>query len=410
MANAFNKNEVVMFDKVLEKFQKDLVISQNCSRFSPPETDMQRQGDTFWRPMPFIAETVDGLDIAGQYKSLTQLSVPASLSTIKNVPWELDVKEMRDSWYMEQESEAAAQGLSAAVETAIATNVAYTGARVVKRGALTGYPDLAECQSVFTETGVPRGMRKMALNTRDNQAVAGVLAGKETMAGRPEAATAESAIGRRFAGFDTWDVDYLPSLHAAGGGGGITVVGYDQALTPAATSTAASGETSNVDNRYMNLTVSSTTGVVAGDCFTITGVNSVHLITKTDTGQLFTFRVIQVVNGTTLKVTALIDSGPYQNVTAAPAHGAGLTFLNTVAGQVNVFWHQRSIEVIGGNLPVERLAGMEVMKGRTDNGIQLVMAKQGGIDNYKQKYRWSIFFGTVNLNPLMNGIMLSGQS
>lgn len=409
MANEFNKNEVVWFDQVLERFEKDLTLSMNCDRFTPSETDMQRQGDQLWRPMPFIAQTVDGLDITGLYADLLQLSVPGTLSHIKNVPWQLDVKEMRDSWYMEQESRAAAQALAASVEGAIALNVAMSGAQVIKRGALSGYDDLSECDAAMTEIGVPRAMRKMFLNTRDNNRIASNLAARQTMAGRPEDATAENRIGRRYAGFDTFDADVLPRLTAAAGGA-ITVNGANQVLTPAATSTAGTGEVSNVDNRFQLLTVTGTTGVAAGDCFTIDGVNKVHLITKEDTGQPFTLRVIEVVSGTVLRVTAMINSGPYQNVTAAPAALAGITWLNTTTTTTNIFWHQKSVEIIGGRLPVEQLEGMKVMKGTTDNGIQLFMAKQGNIDNFTQKYRWGIFFGTSNKNPLMNGIMLGGQS
>lgn len=410
MANSFNKEEVVLFEKVLERFEKDLTLSQNCSRYTPDATGMQRQGDTYWRPMPFIAETVDGMDISGLYGDLKGLSVPGTLSHINNVPWTLDAKELRDEWYMDQQSAAAAQALAARVESAIALNVANTGAQVVKRGALSGYDDLAECEAVLTEIGVPRQMRKMFLNTRDNNKIAANLAGRETLNQRPDSALSENQIGKRYAGFDTFNVDVLPRLTAAAGGGAITVDGADQALVPAATSTAASGETSNVDNRYQTLTVSATTNVAAGDCFTIAGVNKCHLITKEDTGQLFTLRVIEVINGTTLRVTAMIDDGPYQNVTAAPANGAAITFLNTVTAPTNVFWHQSSVEVIAGRLAAEQLKGMEVMQGTTENGIQVVMARQGNIDDFTQKYRWTIFYGTVNLNPLMNGIMLGGQS
>ena len=162
----------------------------------------------------------------------------------------------------------------------------------------------------------------------------------------------------------------------------------------------------------MNLTVSSTTNVVAGDCFTIAGVYKCHMITKETLPTLFTFRVIEVVSSTVLKITALIDSGAYQNVSAAPAHGAALVFLNTVAGQPNVFWHGDSVEVLHGRLGLEELrgGGLDIMTATTEQGVQIALVKQGSINSLVQKYRWVIFYGTSNKNPLMNGIMLSGQS
>ena len=377
---------------------------------------MQRQGDTFWRPVPYIAETVDGMDITGLYGDLKQLSVPGSLSHIKNVPWKLDAKEMRDDWYMKQQAIAAGQALSASVETAIATNIAFTGSLCVKRGALSGYDDLAEAQTRMTEIGVPRSMRKFSFNARDNAKVASNLASRETINQRPDAALNESNIGRRLAGFDVLNSDILPRLTAAVNSGAVTINGADQVLTPASTSTAGSGEVSNVDNRWQNLVIEKTSGTTfkAGDRFVIAGVNHVHLITKEDTGQEFTLVVESVVaqaaTSATLRVTAMIDSGPYQNVSAAPADDAVITLLNTASALTNVFWHQGSVEIIGGQLAVDGMGGMLVQKGTTDNGITVCMFRQSNIDDLVQKYRFTTFFGTVNLNPLMNGVLLGGQS
>src|SRR5690606_13106880 len=111
------------------------------------------------------------------------------------------------------------------------------------------------------------------------------------------------------------------------------------------------GEKSNVDNRYQNITVSATANVKAGDSFTIAGVNSVHHITKQDTGQPKTFRVIEVVSGTVLKISpAIISAGggsdaekQYKNVSATPANGAEITWLNTAAAYQNPFWQKDAI-------------------------------------------------------------------
>lgn len=408
MANSFNKEEVVLFEKVLERFEKELILSRNCSRHTPDATGMQRQGDVFWRPQPFIAEVVDGMDISGQYKDLKQLSVPATLSHIKNVPWSLDARELRDDWYMNEQSRAAAQSLSAQVEMSVARNVAMTGAHVVTRGALEGYKDLAACGTSLTSIGVPRDNRSHFLDTQDYNDIAANLAARQTVQGKTQTALEDASIGR-YAGFGTYDVDIMPRLLAAEGGV-ITVDGANQVLTPASTSTAGTGEVSNVDNRTMLLTVAaSTANIKAGDAFSIEGVNRVHLITKEDTGRPFTLRVHEVVNGTTLRVTALIADGPYQNCTAAPATGAAITWLNEDDAPVNVFWQGSSVEVVAGRLAADQLRGMDVMNGTTDNGVQLVMARQGQIDDFTQKYRWTIFYGTSNLQPLFNGIMLGNQ-
>jgi hypothetical protein len=96
---------------------------------------------------------------------------------------------------------------------------------------------------------------------------------------------------------------------------------------PVAT-TASTGGVLNVDNRYQTVTVSTTTGVVAGDAFTIDGIEAVHHITKRSTGELKTFRVIEVVNGTSMVISPPIISAAitptdaelqYQNVEVVAA-------------------------------------------------------------------------------------------
>ena len=172
-----------------------------------------------------------------------------------------------------------------------------------------------------------------------------------------------------------------------------------------------------MDNRFQNLTVSATANVKAGDCFTLAGVNAVHNITKGDTGQLMTFRVVSVVSGTVLQITPpIISAGgstdaelEYKNVTAAPANGAAITWLNTAAAYLNPFWHKSAIELLPGRIAFPDNAGMDVMRGTTDQGLELVMVKQGDIQTGKIRYRFDTRFGVVALNPQMMGVELFSQ-
>ena len=397
------------FENILEGFDKDLAMSTSVAKKTPGAKEMHRAGDQFWRPQPMIEQVQDGIDSTGDTNNLKQLFVPATLSHIKRVVWDFDSLQLRDKHYMTQETMAARQALAAAVEEAIALNVSMTAGQVVTTsGPLTGYDDLSKCEAALTEIGVQRSNRHAFLNTRDSIGIASNLAARQTINAKPESAMEESMIGR-FAKFTTHGVDLLPTLNAAAGSG-ITVSGAGQSWTVTPSTTTAGGEKNNVDNRYMNLTVSSTASVAAGDAFTIAGVNKVHMITKQNTGQLFTNRVIEVVNGTTLKVLAMVSTGKYQNVSAAPADGAAITFLNTDTVQSNVFWAGNSIELLGGRLAVDEMNDLSPLMGTTDgSGIQIVMLKQADIDPVTIRYKFLIFFGTANLNPSMNGILLANQ-
>lgn len=414
MANDFNREEVILFERVLEKFDSDNTVIKRASMFSQPGSEMQRRGDTVWRPQPQISVTVDGLDITANIGSITGMSVPATLTTISNVPFEMDALELRDSLQRDRKADSAAQALSAKVNRSIADNVSNTGSLVVtKLGSLAGYVDVATCEALMIENDISDTSKSFVFNARDYLDVADNLATR-TLQRRSEQAYSESTVGP-VAGFQTFRTSYQKTL--AVGGAGTTVSGGGQRHVPASTSTAATLEVQNIDNRFMDLNVTSGAGLNVNDAFTIVGVNALSHINKNDTGQLKTFRVT-AINANVLTITPPIIVGDgtsdaeddYANVTAEPAGGAAITVLNTAAAPTNVFFDDQSMEVFSGRLAFdEDMAGVAVMRQSTDSGLEIIFAKQGNVKTGITTYRLTIFFGTTNLNPEMNGILLANQ-
>jgi len=418
--NAFSKEERVAFDQVILGFEDYLVLSKNVSKYQTSGTDMERSNDTIWRPQPYIAQSYDGLDQTGNFNAATQLSVPATLGFLKSSPWVMDAKELRDALQSDRLGEAAKQKLASDINIAIMNVVTNQSSLVVAQpGAATGFDDVALCDSIMNEQGVPMIDRYLALSSRDYNSMAGNLAARQTLTGKPLTAYEKAYVGQ-VSSFETYKLDYANRLTAAVATG-ITMdtqVGAVNYYTPRATSTAAgTGETSNVDNRFQTITVSSTTGIKAGDAFTIAGVEAVHHITKEPTGQLKTFRVISVESGTTLKITAPIVSGQggtdaelrYKNVEVTGVASAAIVFLNTVTAAANPFWVKDAIEILPGSLSVDSGAGVGVMRATLENGIEVVMTKQWDVQLMKNLYRMDVLFGVVNKQPEMSGILLFGQ-
>lgn len=422
MANAFNKEERIAFESILEGFDDALVLSRAASVYSTDSLTMERASDTIWRPQPYVAQSFTGTDMTSNFKDYTQLAVPASLGFSKSVPWTLTAKELRDALQEQRLGDAAKQKLASDINVAMMTVAANQGTLVVKRTtAATGYDDVALADAVMNEQGVQAFDRYAAFSSRDYNNMASNLAGRQTMTGKPVTAYEKSYVGN-VSGFDTFKLDYANRLTAAAGVT-VTVNGANQYYTPKATSTASTGEVSNVDNRYQNLPITVSSGTVkAGDCFTIAGVNAVHHITKGDTGQLKTFRVTAIVSGAggtgTIQISPPIISGgggtdaelEYQNVTATPASGAAITWLNTAAAYVNPFWQKDALELLPGRYAVPEDAGTAVMRASTDQGIELVMQKFYDINTMKTKYRLDTLFGVVNKQPEMSGIILFSQT
>ena len=422
MANAFSKEERVAFENIIEGFQDALVLSRNVAIFGTDSVEMERSGDTIWRPQPYVAQSFTGTDMTSNFKDYIQLSVPASLGFSKSVPWTLTAKELRDALQEQRLGEAAKQKLASDINVALMNVAANQGTLVVKRTtAATGFDDIALADAIMNEQGIQAFDRYAAFSSRDYNDMASNLAGRGTMQGKPTNAYEKAYVGN-VAGFETFKMDYANRLTAAAGVT-VTVNGANQYYTPKATSTAGTGEVSNVDNRYQNLTIAVTSGTVkVGDAFTIAGVNACHHITKGDTGQLKTFRVTAIISGGggsgVVQISPPIISGggstdaelEYQNVTATPANGAAITWLNTVAAPVNVFWQKDALELLPGRYAVPTDAGTAVMRASTDQGIELVMQKFYDINTMKTKYRLDTLFGVVNKQPEMSGIILFSQT
>jgi len=422
MANEFSKEERVAFEDILEGFQDALVLSRNVAVYNTDQTMMERTNNVIWRPQPYVAQSFDGTDQTANFQNMTQLSVPATIGFNKSSPWIMTATELRDALQEGRLGDAAKQKLASDINVAVMNVAALQGTLVVKRtAAATGFDDVAQCEAIMNEQGVQAFDRYLALSTRDYNGMANNLASRATMTGKPVTAYEKAYVGM-VASFDTYKLDYANRIAAAAGGAGITMSTLDAGgnyYTPVATRTATTGETSNVDNRYQTITVSSTANVAAGDCFTVAALDAVHHITKGDTGQLKTFRVISVDSGTTMTISPPMITGQggtdaelqYKNcVINTKAANSALVFLNTVAAYANPFWQKDAMEILPGRYAVPTDAGTAVMRASTDQGIELVWQKFYDINTMKTKYRLDTFFGVVNKQPEMSGIMLFSQT
>lgn len=424
MSNDFNKEEIVAFDKIIEGFEDYLVLSKKVSKYSTDSQGMERSGDIVWRPMPYIARSFDGMDQTANFFDKTQLSVPATLGFEKSSPWIMDAKELRDALQSDRLGKAAAQKLASDINVAIMNVAANQGTLVVPVSTAAGdYDDIALCDSIMNEQGVPQMDRYLALSSRDYNGMAGNLTtlGSNMSSKKPDGAYERGYVGE-VAGFSTVKLDYANRIAAAAGGAALTfdnttATGND--YTPVATSTATTGQRNNVDNRYQTITISSTTSVAAGDCFTIAGIQSVHHITKQATGQLKTFRVISVDSATTMTISPPIISGQngsqaaleYKNCEVVTESGtAAIAFLNIAASNINPFWHYDAMEILPGKYSVPSDAGTAVMRSTTESGVELVWQKWYDINTMKIKYRLDTLFGVVNKQPEMSGILIFNQT
>lgn len=419
MANNFNKEEVVIFEKMVEEFDDGMVFGKEVDLMSMPSArDMERSADKIWMLKPQIATLRDGYDQTGQFGDTTELVVPMSINPPKSHPFNASPQDLRDEHWLNNKRMAATQAFGSAINASIQNQVALFGTIFSKRtGVATGFDDLAEIEAMCDETGVQRGDRKVFYSTRDYNRMASNLANRSTFSDKSAEAYNKAIVpGGTIAGFDVYKNDTAVRL-ALAAGGAITVAGAGQKYVPVATSTDAAGNISNVDNRTQLLTVSATAGVKPGDAFTLPGVNSLHMIKKTDTGQLKTFRVISVVSGTVLQIAPamVVASGgtraeiEYANVTATPANGAVVTWLNTATGLINPFYRKGVLGLMPGTFVVDPQDGWMTMSATTALGINITYTRQGDINNLNVKARYDARWGTVLLDYEQAGVQMFSQ-
>jgi hypothetical protein len=424
MANAFSKEEIVAFENILEGFNDALILSKNINVYNTNGVTMERARDTIWRPQPYIAQSFTrtvGNTIASNISTMTQLSVPSTLGFSQCSAWQMDALELRDALQEGRLGDAAKQKLASDINLSVMDLAAAQGTLVVPVATAAGdYDDIALCDSIMNEQGVMADDRYLALSSRDYNGMAGNLAvATRSFTGNKSANAYERSYVGPVAGFETYKLDYANRCAANTATVTINTTGAQAQYVPQATTNSVGGVL-NVDNRYQTVTVNDTTGVLAGDAFTIDGIEAVHHITKRSTGELKTFRVIDVVDGTTMVISPPIIAATapatdaelqYKNVQlVAAASAAPLNFLNVAASNINPFWRKDSIELLPGRYAVPDGAGVDVLRASTDQGIELVMTKKFDPLTFQTLYTLDTLYGVVMTNPEMAGILLFNQT
>ncbi|CNE35828.1 P22 phage major capsid protein family protein [Yersinia intermedia] len=418
MANQLTKDLEILFETVIDSFEASNVVSRECGKFRPGDTEMQRAGDVVYRPQGYHLKTVSGLDLtAATPNGLVQRQVPARFREPENVIYELDAREMRDPWHKEQAGKAAGRQLAAFIDNIIvdevasrATNVSTIGAAVTGTALGTALWDAsAIIDATMLSIGVPQGGdRKAFYNPFNYKDLAKELGGRAYAHGATLTAYEKAQIPP-VASFDSFRVDYAGAIKA-GTATAITLNGV-----PAHKVTAMDVNGAPTDNRQDVITVSAA-GLAVGDMFTIAGVNSVHLIKKVSTSQPQVFRVLAAA-GTSVTISpkilppnnADVASIPYQNVTASPTVNAAITVINKNAVASNIFFAEGSVELMYGKLAFPTGQGPQVMTATTEQGATIIMAYQFDAKAGKTWTRFTTLAGASVLVPEFTGLVLAGQ-
>lgn len=422
MPTSFTKEERVMFDDMIDGFEDFLSYALLAKKYEPltPE-QLVHTRDRMWIPSPMIGTSYDGFDQTSNFDGITEMAIPVSIGFHKVTPKSMSAKNLRNTSALAMYADAAKENLASQVNIALRNRVALEGSLFVRRTvAPTGYDDQAQANAAMTRIGVPVRNRVQMIGVDTSIGYTSNLASRSEDTARSNETYSTGLLRRNIANFDIYNDDQALIL-AAATGGATTVNGANQYLEPKGTYVEPDGEEVNQDNRYSNLVVSAANyaNIKPGDAFTIAGVNALHRISKQDTGKFQTFRVISKPSANTIRIApAIISNGgntiagrEYQNVSATPANGAALTWLNTTTAELNPFFRRDNLLLLPGSFSVDPQDGWNTMRATTPKlGLAIQYTRQGEINDLSAKFRWDIDFGTALTDPQMAGVMAFNQA
>lgn len=413
----------VVFEEVLETFDTQETMLNLVDYFKPSESTLQNAGNAIWRPVQQHAPILTGFDLTGQEQGIIEETYPAALGTPRNDLIEQRVDDLRDMGFWKRRGKASGQRQISNLNKMIADAIVNTGSIAYRSNATSGYNFIAEAKTILNERQLMQDKSYFLLNDRDNLAFGSDLAGRQTLQGRPEEVWAMNQIGQNVAGFDLYTGSFLSNL--AGGADPATTVTADQSFAPQGGSVDATTlVVTNVDYRTATIPVTASAGYNVGDKVTFanggTTIKALGKDDKTNTGQAMTFVIVAKPTGTSVTIwpKPIADDDPalttlqkaYANINTRILNTATMNRINIDASaKPSIFWTRDSIEVLGGDAPIELLAqfgGMKVISSTMKNGQKLYMAYDGNLKSLQFTCRIFTWFGVTNRAPHKNGVAI----
>lgn len=407
----------VMFETAMETHEHQSQMLDMVSVYKPDSAEMQNANNVIWRGVQQHAPIKEGWDMTGKEGGIIKEFYPATLETPKNDYFELRADDMRDRTFWEERGRESGKKQASFLNQRLAKLIKDTGTLFYRSNETSGYDFIAEAQALMNERQLYNNSRCFIMNDRDTKKFGSDLAARQTLQGRPEQTWNTGQIGQNIAEFDVYTGSYLGTL--AGGASPDTTTTALLSFKPEGTALVGGVEL-NVDYRLASIPVVSSAGYNVGDKITM-GVNALALTDKSDTGELMTFSVVAIPDGTTLEVypkpIALDDPGlsaeeaAFANVDTQIANGATVSRVNIDASaRSNIFFEKDSIEIIGGDAPLSLLSefdGMKVISSQLKSGQTMYMAYDGNIATLNFRCRLFTWWGLNNRNPSNNGVAVT---
>lgn len=412
MANALITPTIIA-KEALFQLENNLVLANNVHREYKKEFVKIGSSVSIRKPVKFYA--ADGATRVNQ--DVEEANTSITVSTQKHVSWAFSSVDLTLTIedYSERYIQPAAIALANTIDASLADQFYNFWNHVGTPGTTpANFAALALAAQRADEMSIPSDMRKAFLNPAAGYSIAGTA----TNIYNPNNAKAytEGEIGR-IAGLNTYSTQNIATLTNAQRGGTPLVNGAAQNTTYALAKAGTNGNSQSLVTD--GWTASAASRVAQGEVFTIAGVYAVNPVPAAGTTgkrvlpylQQFTVLAAASSDGSgnaTLTISpAIITSGPYQTVSAAPADNAALTFVGTAstAYPQNLVMHKNAMALV--TVPMELPDGVPFKARETHKGLSMRVVKQYDIDADTDVIRLDILFGIKTIYPDL-GVRLTG--
>lgn len=412
MANALITPTIIA-KEALFQLENNLVLAKNVHREYKKEFVKIGASVSVRKPVKFYA--ANGATRVNQ--DVEEANTTITIDTQKHVSWAFSSTDLTLTVeeYSERYIQPAAIALANTIDASLADLYFNFWNHVGTPGTTpANFAALALAAQRADEMAIPSDQRKAILNPAAGYAIAGTA----TNIYNPNNAAAytEGEIGR-IAGLNTFSTQNIASLTTAQRGGTPLINGASQNVTYATAKTGTNGNSQSLITD--GWTAAAASRVAAGEVFTIAGVFAVNPVPGAGTTgkrvmpylQQFTVLAAASSDGSgnaTLTISpAIITSGPYQTVSAAPADNAALTFVGSASTSYpqNMMIHKNAIALV--TVPMELPDGINFKARESHNGMSMRVVKQYDIDNDVDRIRLDVLYGSKCIYPEL-GVRITG--
>lgn len=339
--------------------------------------------------MPQRATIRDGRVMSIQNQ--TDTTVPVTINKYKGVDTGATSLEMAldiDD-YQEQFIDTKIPDLVAAVEAdVLSTVVPLVYQSAGDYGLFDDVSTVLAAGKLLDNSLAPLNGRNMLVNASGSTQIVNALTGFYNPASAISDQFRTGMMARNTLGFDWFKTTLAPT--------------WTRGSANTAAETATTGANMNAAGTSIDIDTGSGTWEV-GDVFTIQGVNAVHPQTKADLGYLKQFVVTTASAGGTVTLSftpAIVTSGPYQNVSAAPGADKDVLPLGTVSTLYgnNLAFTKDAFYFVTADLPMPKGMGVQCSQ-RTWKGITMRFMNGFDITNDMFVSRFDICYGAGILRP-----------